>query len=149
MSTFEYKVIPAPATGLKTEGHDNPEAHFAYAVQTALNDLAADGWEFQRAECLPSTERSGLTARTTRNRHMLVFRRAAAGAKPVAGPKEAAETPTHPSSTPQTPDDDASQSVGATRMLRDNGVEDLSDVAGLTSSLKTLAKARNHSETDS
>ncbi|MFK7868954.1 MAG: DUF4177 domain-containing protein [Roseobacter sp.] len=146
MSTFEYKVIPAPATGLKTEGLETPEAHFAYAVQTALNDLAADGWEFQRAECLPSTERSGLTARTTRNRHMLVFRRTTAVSQPAAVPTE---IPSQPSSTPQTPDEDASQSRGETQMLRDNGVEELSDVAGLTSSLKTLASARKHSETDS
>lgn len=41
-----------------------------------MNDMAASGWEYQRAETLPSTERAGLTGSTTEWRNLLVFRRA-------------------------------------------------------------------------
>lgn len=42
-----------------------------------MNDMGAQGWEYQRAETLPSIERSGLTGSTTEWRNLLVFRRAA------------------------------------------------------------------------
>lgn len=50
--------------------------------------------------------------------------------------------------TPQTPNDDASQSEGAVRMLKDNGVEDFSDMSEMSSSLKQLAASRNLSKSD-
>lgn len=37
--------------------------------------MAGYGWEYQRAETLPSIERSGLTGTTTEWRNVLVFRR--------------------------------------------------------------------------
>ena len=40
-----------------------------------MNAMATDGWEFQRAETLPSEERSGLTGTKTVYHNMLVFRR--------------------------------------------------------------------------
>jgi hypothetical protein len=142
MQRYEYKVVAAPTTGIKSQVTGTPEGRFAEALQILMNGIAADGWEYLRAECLPSTERSGLTAKTTRHRHVLVFRRVIV---PASAP-EAPETKTEPApvlpSRPQTPQDDASQSLGARSMLKDNGVEELSDVAGLTSSLRTLATAR-------
>lgn len=75
MSAWEYKVVPAPTKGLKARGIKGPEHRFAYALETLMNDMAADGWEFQRAETLPSIERTGLTGSTTEWRNVLVFRR--------------------------------------------------------------------------
>lgn len=72
---YEYKVIPAPAKGKKKRGVKGAEARFAHALETAMNELAADGWEFQRADILPSEERQGLTSTQTIYRSVLVFRR--------------------------------------------------------------------------
>ncbi len=75
MSAYEYRVIPAPAKGAKAKGVKTPEDRFAHALQELMNEMGAEGWEYQRAETLPSTERAGLTGSTTNWRHVLVFRR--------------------------------------------------------------------------
>lgn len=77
---FEYKIVPAPTKSLKNKGLKSAEDRFAYTLEECLNELAAEGWEYQRAETLPSQERSGLTSTTTEWRNVLVFRRLAAAA---------------------------------------------------------------------
>lgn len=73
---FEYKVVPAPRRGVKARGVKTSEDRFALALAQALNDEAAEGWEFVRAETLPLDERSGLTGTKTSMQNLLVFRRA-------------------------------------------------------------------------
>lgn len=73
---FEYKVVPAPTRGLKAKGLKTPAARYANALSQLMNELAAEGWEYQRAETLPSEERSGLTGRSVVEHNMLIFRRA-------------------------------------------------------------------------
>jgi hypothetical protein len=75
---YEYKVVPAPVKGIKAKGVKTPEARFALGVEQAINDLAAEGWEYQRSDILPSQERVGLTGSETHWRTLLVFRRAVA-----------------------------------------------------------------------
>jgi len=75
MPHYEYKVVPAPTKGLKARGVKTPEARFANSVELVLNTLGTEGWEYLRAELLPSDERSGLTGSTTNWRNVLVFRR--------------------------------------------------------------------------
>ena len=75
MSQYEYRVIAAPTRGLKAKGIKTPEARFSHALEDVMNTMAADGWEYQRAETLPSIERSGLTSTTSTLRNVLVFRR--------------------------------------------------------------------------
>lgn len=75
MSGFEYKVVAAPVRGMKAKGVKTPEARFAYMLETVMNDYAAEGWEYVRADTLPATERAGLTSTQTVWRHVLVFRR--------------------------------------------------------------------------
>ncbi|MFK7763746.1 MAG: DUF4177 domain-containing protein [Roseobacter sp.] len=72
---YEYKVIAAPTRGVKAKGVRSAEARFSNALEQTMNELAAAGWEYQRAETLPSTERSGLASTTTTWRNVLVFRR--------------------------------------------------------------------------
>ncbi|MDA5094439.1 DUF4177 domain-containing protein [Aliiroseovarius sp. KMU-50] len=72
---YEYRVIPAPTKGQKAKGVKSAEDRFAYAMSEILNQMAADGWDYQRAETLPSEERKGLTGKTTTFRNLLVFRR--------------------------------------------------------------------------
>jgi len=75
MSNFEYKVVPAPKKGLRGKGVKGPEAKFANALATIMNELGAEGWEYQRSDTLPSEERSGLRGKTTTFHNVLVFRR--------------------------------------------------------------------------
>lgn len=75
MSKFEYKVVPAPKTGLKSKDAKSSEDRFANALQTAMNALGAEGWEYQRTDTLPCEERSGFTKRVTTFQNMLIFRR--------------------------------------------------------------------------
>lgn len=75
MPRYEYKVVPAPTRGLKAKGVKGAEAKFAHAIQELMNGLSGYGWEYQRAETLPSVERAGLTGSTTEWRNLLVFRR--------------------------------------------------------------------------
>ncbi len=72
---YEYKVIAAPTRGVKAKGVRSAEGRFSNALEKTMNEMAADGWEYQRAETLPSVERSGLTSTTTTWRNVLVFRR--------------------------------------------------------------------------
>jgi hypothetical protein len=76
MTSFEYKVMPAPMRGLKAKGVKGTPARFANALETVMNDLGAEGWEYQRTDTLPVQERQGLTGKTTSFQNMLVFRRA-------------------------------------------------------------------------
>ncbi len=97
MPRYEYKVIPAPQKGAKAKGVKTPEGRFATSVEQVLNEMGQQGWEYQRAELLPSEERSGLTGSTTNWRNVLVFRRvieaeATEAVAPVATPSPT-ETP--------------------------------------------------------
>ena len=106
MAVYEYKVVPAPWKGEKAKGVKTPEARFAHAVETAINTLAAEGWEYLRADFLPSDERSGLTGSTTQWRNLLVFRRPGAGAdfavRPLAVPADQTDPPAPPSGADDT-----------------------------------------------
>lgn len=94
MAGFEYKVVPAPTKGQKAKGIRSSEDRFAHAVELLINKMALDGWEFQRSETLPSTERSGLTSTTTSWNNILVFRRRRPEEVPQEEPKQlAAPTP--------------------------------------------------------
>jgi len=75
MPRYEYKVVPAPSRGLKGKGIKGAEARFSHALQELMNGLAGYGWEYQRAETLPSLERSGFASTTTEWRNVLIFRR--------------------------------------------------------------------------
>ncbi|WP_170331525.1 DUF4177 domain-containing protein [Ruegeria arenilitoris] len=101
MQRYEYKVVPAPQKGIKAKGEKTAEGRFAVSIEQVLNQMAQDGWEYQRAELLPSEERAGLTSSTVNWRNVLVFRRPAevdealniaettteaAQARPVPGP---------------------------------------------------------------
>lgn len=72
--SYKYKVVPAPMRGLKAKGLKTAQDRFANALQTVMNDLAADGWEYLRADTLPSEQREGLISKTTVYQNMLVFR---------------------------------------------------------------------------
>lgn len=79
MQSYEYKVVPAPVKGEKERGLKTGAERFAHALESAMNEMAAGGWEYCRAETLPAEERSGLTSKTTVYHNLLVFRRPVGG----------------------------------------------------------------------
>jgi len=153
MQAFEYKVVPAPAKGTKAKGVKTPEARFANSIEILLNEMAAEGWEFQRAELLPSEERSGLTGSTTNWRNVMVFRRALAAEQPAAARAAAVEfRHSEPPLTATAGDPEAPSGAtpvpgpGAARMQADDGVEELSPVSGMTAALKKRAEQKGDGE---
>lgn len=103
--TYEYKVVPAPVRGLKAKGVKTAEDRFANALQTAINALAADGWEYLRADTLPCEQREGIMGKTTVFQNMLVFRREkqAAAASVKAEPTLAIPSPKPEETRPADP----------------------------------------------
>lgn len=100
--TYEYKVVPAPLRGTKAPGVKTNEDRFALSLETVMNDLAADGWEYLRADTLPCDQREGLMSRTTVYQNMLVFRRTkVANTAPKMKQQRAMPTMTAPA--PQVP----------------------------------------------
>lgn len=94
MPIYEYRAVPAPRKGLKAKGVKTPEDRFAHAVAEVMNRLAAEGWEYLRAETLPAEERTGWTGKSVETtHHLLIFRRDLAAAEPAwpAEPAWAAE----------------------------------------------------------
>lgn len=79
MTAYEYKVVPAPTKGRKARGVSGAEGRFAHAVETLMNEMGADGWEYLRADTLPHEERQGLSGTQMTYRTLLVFRRPRAG----------------------------------------------------------------------
>lgn len=84
MQHYEYSAIPAPARSEKAKGARTPADRYAVTLTEAINRMAAQGWEYLRAETLPSEERSGLTGRTTLFHNLLIFRRPSGGEANVA-----------------------------------------------------------------
>lgn len=111
MIGYEYKVVPAPTKGRKAPGIKRAEARFAHGLQELLNEMGAEGWEYQRSDLLPSEERQGLTSSHTVYRSVLVFRRVLTedeteeppGRGPMPHvPEELEQTPDDPLAEPET-----------------------------------------------
>ncbi|MEH6644136.1 hypothetical protein [Sulfitobacter sp.] len=145
MPHYEYKVVPSPSKGIKGKGVRGAEARFSFAIQELMNGMAGYGWEYQRAETLPSVERSGLTGTTTEWRNVLIFRRLRTG--------DAAEF--QPELLPAPADDMDDDDDRAIEMatdtsnegaepLTDNGVEDTEANSTIGTSLSILARARGN-----
>lgn len=74
MEYFEYKVIPAPRRSVRVKGAKGTDGKFAATLEKIINDLAAEGWQYLRAESLPIDERHGITRRKTENyQNVLIF----------------------------------------------------------------------------
>lgn len=147
MPRYEYKVVPAPSKGIKGKGVRGAEARFSFAIQELMNGMAGYGWEYQRAETLPSIERSGLTSTTTEWRNVLIFRRLRASDAaeflpellPAPEDEHAAKAEVPPTES-ETAHEAKKESTG---FPADNGVEDTGSEKGVGASLSILARARN------
>lgn len=147
MPRYEYKVVPAPTKGIKGKGVRGAEANFSFAVQELMNGMAGYGWEYQRAETLPSLERSGLTGTTTEWRNVLVFRRPHAGDASEFQP-ELLPAPAHSAEDDDQPIEMSFENEdGDNAPLPDNGVEDTESDANIGASLSILARNRSKAAT--
>lgn len=153
MPRYEYKVVPAPAKGLKGKGVKGAEARFSHGLQELMNGLAGYGWEYQRAETLPSIERVGLTGSTTEWRNVLVFRRLretdAELFKPELLPAPDTLAPEKKEVTEIAVQDNAQPAEEPRKNSKsdapdpwDNGVENTGNVGGVGPALSSLATAR-------
>lgn len=147
MIRYEYKVVAAPSKGIKGKGIRGAEARFSFALQDLMNVMAGYGWEYQRAETLPSVERSGLTGTTTEWRNVLVFRRPRTGdasefqPELLPAPTQPVEEEDGPVEMPYEADENAAAPLG------DNGVEDTQIDSTIGPSLSILARAQRHCKT--
>jgi hypothetical protein len=103
MPAYEYRVVPAPRTATKEKGAKTTDSRFALTLTRLMNELGAEGWEYQRAETLPCDERRGLTGRVETTQHVLVFRRERDLAAPAlrAPTLGAATSPARAETTPR------------------------------------------------
>lgn len=83
MRKFEYKAVPAPTAGTKAKGVKTTEDRFALSMTEVLNEMAAAGWEYVRAETLPCVERKGLTGSQQTYQNVLIFRKLETSALPL------------------------------------------------------------------
>ncbi len=104
MPHHEYKVVPAPERARKTRGLKGA-ALFAHEMEVLMNELAADGWVYVRADTLPHEERSGLTSKITTYRNLLIFQREIKAepiaATAIASPKAKSAPPPAPQPAPK------------------------------------------------
>ncbi len=161
MSRFEYKVVPAPKKGRKVKGVRSPEGMFSHVLQDLMNELAEKNWEYLRAEMLPSVERSGLASTTTEWRHVLVFRREVQAEMEEFAPEllpppadvviDEIRIASQASEIKLKSQQETAPEISEEKDHEppDNGVEATEDVAGLSTSLETLAAARNIDKTTS
>ena len=75
MQAFEYMAIPAPIRGTKAKGLKSTADRFALSLTDAINQMAAEGWDYVRAETLPCEERKGLSRTQKSFQNVLIFRR--------------------------------------------------------------------------
>ena len=78
MHSFEYLAVPAPVKPQKVKGLKTPAERYAHELTALLNTLAAEGWEYWRADTLPSEERKGFRGTASYENHLLIFRRPSA-----------------------------------------------------------------------
>ena len=76
MQAYEYIAIPAPRKGQSAKGVKGVPGKFANAITVLMNEMAAEGWEYQRSDTLPCEERQGLTGKAVKYHALLMFRRA-------------------------------------------------------------------------
>ncbi len=142
MPRYEYKVVPAPAKGLKGKGLRGPEARFSFAIEELMNAMAGEGWEYQRAETLPSIERAGLTGTTTEWRNVLIFRRPHSGEAEAFKPELLPAPEDDIENAAQETETESEKVVSLDTRKPDNGVEDTEPDAAIGPSLSLLARAR-------
>lgn len=83
MTDYTYRCLPAPRRAKKTREHRSPADAFVAAMEAAIAEQAAQGWEYLRCDLVPMETKNGwFSAATEIHQGVLVFRRPAAAASP-------------------------------------------------------------------
>ena len=91
MSSYEYKIVPAPRRGKRVKGAKTSQDRLAALLTERVNAEAGSGWEFLRVDSIPVEEKKGfLSSATETYNSYLVFRR---GTAPEPVPKPAEDRP--------------------------------------------------------
>jgi hypothetical protein len=108
MTEHEYKTVAAPRRARKLKGMRPGADAFAQTIQAVLNEEAAAGWEYLRAESLPCDEKPGFFGCRQEVLHsVLIFRRAIPARDAVSAPRARRAEPAaraEPASLFETPD---------------------------------------------
>ncbi len=76
MTSYDYRVTPAPKRMKRVKGVKSTAELFALTLAEAINAAARDGWEYVRAESLPAVEEGGWFRRPVEVvETVLIFRR--------------------------------------------------------------------------
>ena len=120
MTSFDYKVVPAPRRVRKIKGVKGADEMFAQTLSDAINEVARQGWEYVRTEALIAERPGGWFRRGKSSDHtVMVFRRA----REALGPRIAA-VPSVASPGPDLPREPALVTTGAgDRSAADRAVE--------------------------
>ena len=90
MTSYDYKVVPAPRRARKIKGVRGADELFATTLAEAINEVARQGWEYIRTETLVAEGPGGWFRRGSASDHpVMIFRRA----RESAGPRLAAVGP--------------------------------------------------------
>lgn len=101
MQMYEYKVVAAPNQSRKVRGVKTPAGRFAVVLTEAINEQAAEGWEYLRSDSLPVEEKPGLLKSKVENYYtVLVFRRPVADAGVEAADVAVTAAPVIPVAAP-------------------------------------------------
>ena len=111
MQPTEYRVEPAPRRGTKAKGLKTTEDRFAAALTAKLNEMAAEGWDYLRADTLPCDERSGIAGRSTTYHSVLIFGRAKADEPKAEAPAALAAPEASPPAALPAAESDAPKSA--------------------------------------
>lgn len=76
MAEYEYKVVTAPRKAGRAKGVRGQDEKYAYTLGELMNKMAADGWQYLRAESLPVDKKAGMMGKTNEKYlSLLVFQR--------------------------------------------------------------------------
>ncbi|MFT3975040.1 MAG: hypothetical protein QM699_16845 [Amaricoccus sp.] len=76
MTSYDYKVVPAPRRARKIKGVKGADELFAQTLGEAINEVARQGWEYVRTESLVAEGPAGWFRRgATTDQVVMVFRR--------------------------------------------------------------------------
>lgn len=78
MAAYEYRAVAAPRRVKKIRGVKEQDARMAMTFEDLIQENAAEGWEYMRADTFPIEEKKGFFSRARETRRaVMVFRRPA------------------------------------------------------------------------
>lgn len=121
MTSFDYKVVPAPRRARKIKGVKSAEELFAMTLAEAINEVARQGWEYVRTESLVAEGPAGWFRRgSSSEQTVMIFRRSRESIGPrlaaVTLAQEPAREPELVGATGRTPSDHAVERVVVERL---------------------------------